>query len=349
MSIKVSIIVPVYNAEAYISQCIESLLNQTLKECQFIIVNDGSTDQSADIIERYRAADSRIIAIHGTNQGVSAARNIGIETACGQYVGFVDADDFVDTDMFERLYKEASYGDCDVVLSNFISEMDGHEVITRYDIPSEVVLTSSFIREEILPQFLRTDEWNTACNKIYRNQLLREYDVKFPLQVALGEDGMFNMLFFSHIKTLLYVDYSGYHYREVAGSATRSISQKNYFLRALEVYESNPPECYIGLIDGARIDQLKSIRLIHSVMAYIHIYLKPTPEISISDQFRYVKKMIIHQQVRYALPIYMKEMEVEMDRYKKLIISLMKRKSIVGLYMLTAYSRFRNGKMGVKQ
>ncbi|NIK76096.1 glycosyltransferase involved in cell wall biosynthesis [Paenibacillus castaneae] len=346
MTIKVSVIVPIYNGEAYLSECVESLLSQTLKECEFIFVNDGSTDRSAEIVERYRETDSRITVIYQPNQGVSVARNKGIQAAMGQYIGFVDADDYIDADMFELLYDGACCGNCDVVFSNFISEMDGHEVITQYDIPSDVVLSSSFIRQEVLPALLRTDEWNTVWNKIYRLQILRKNDLKFPEKVALGEDGMFNMLFFSHIQTLKYINYSGYHYREVSGSATRSMGRKDYFSRALEVYESELPECYMDLIDGFKVNQFKSIKLIHSVIANIHIYLKPSSEMGIIAQIRYVRRMIGHQQVQLALPIYYREMGISLDRYKKLIVRQIERKSILGLYFLTAYSRFRNAKNG---
>lgn len=344
MSIKVSVIVPVYNAEPYISECIKSLLSQTIQDCEFIFVNDGSTDNSAAIIERYRRSDSRIILIQQPNQGVSVARNVGLIASSGEYVGFVDADDYIEADMYERLYNAAANGECDVVLSNFESEIEGHLVITKYPFPKEVRLTSEFIRKDVLPAFLKTEELNTACNKLYRNALVREHAVQFPKQVALGEDGIFNMFFFSYAATMKYIDYTGYHYREVSGSATRNIVQKDYFHRALEVFGAEPPVCYAGLMDQMAIRQLKSIKLIHSVLAYIHIYLKPTEEMSIGEQFSYVRRMIGNKEVRYALPIYLNEMELELGSYQKLMLLLMKRKSIVGLYCLTAYSRFRNKK-----
>src|SRR6476646_4070363 len=98
MSQKVSVIIPVYNAGKYITRCIESLLNQTLQECEFIFINDGSIDDSREIIEGYKQVDDRIILINQVNQGVSIARNKGLYLAAGEYVGFVDADDCIEKD-----------------------------------------------------------------------------------------------------------------------------------------------------------------------------------------------------------------------------------------------------------
>ncbi|WP_028611936.1 glycosyltransferase [Paenibacillus harenae] len=342
MSKKISVIVPVYNAEPYIGECLQSLLAQTLQDCEFICVNDGSTDRSASIIEQFRQMDSRVILINQSNQGVSVARNTGLEDAAGEYVGFVDADDFIEPDMYERLYNAAGKGDCDVVLSNFESELDGYRIVTQYPFPTDVVLHSDFIRREVLPTFLRTDQLNTACNKIYRTSLIQKYKIRFPENVTLGEDGLFNMMFFSCAASMNYISYTGYHYREVKGSATRNIASKDYFQRALEVYESKLPDSYAGLLDQRTIKELKSIKLIQSVLAYIHIYLKPSKEMGIIHKFRYVRKMIRNQEVRSSLPIYCKEMAMELGVYQKAMLQMMRRKSILGLYGLTAYSRFRN-------
>lgn len=344
MNVKVSIIVPVFNAEPYLRECIDSLLSQTIKEVELIFIDDGSTDNSAAIIESYQNLESRISLIQQQNQGVSIARNVGLEAAKGQFIGFVDADDYIDPDMYKRLYTSAVQDNCDVVLSNFESEIEGAHVITRYSFPTDIVLTTEFIQKEVLPAFLKTETLNTACNKLYRNALIKEHAIRFPERVALGEDGMFNMIFFSFAVSMKYLDYTGYHYREVSGSATRNVIQKDYFQRALEVFVSDPPVYYAKILDRNTIKQLKSIKLIQSVMAYIHIYLRPTEDLSTNKQFSYVRKMIANDDVRNALPVYKKEMELVLGRYQKLILHLMNKQSILGLYCLTSYSRFRNKK-----
>ena len=342
MSTKVSVIIPVYNAEKYITQCIESLLSQTLQGCEFIFINDGSKDTSRQIIEDYQKKDNRIKLVNQENQGVSIARNTGLHVAVGEYVGFVDADDYIKKDMYEILYNSAKQSNCDVVVSNFKSEMEGYEVITKYLFPVDIVLKKDYIEQELLPYFLQSDNLNTAVNKIYRNNLIKANNVQFPEKVMLGEDGIFNIEFFSNAANMKYIDYTGYYYREVAGSATRNISEKDYFKRALEVYTMEPPKIYIGKIDDVRMSQLKSIKFINSVMSYIHIYFTPCKDVSFNKRYKYVKNMVRNKYVREALPIYYSEIYSTLGRYEKVVIDLIKKRLTIGLYCVTAYSRFRN-------
>lgn len=342
MSEKVSVIIPVYNAEKYIIQCIKSLLNQTLYECEFIFINDGSRDNSRQIIESYQKLDNRIKLINQKNQGVSVARNTGLNMANGEYVGFVDADDYIEKDMYEVLYKSAKKNDCDVVVSNFESELGGHKIITNYSFPLNTVLKRNYIEKELLPYFLKKDDLNTVWNKIYNNKVIRVNNVNFPEKVALGEDGMFNIQFFSHASTMIYVDYTGYHYKEIAGSATRNISEKDYFKRALEVYHLQLPEIYTGKIDQVKMWKLKSIKLVNSVISYIHIYFISSQDVSFSNRYKYVKKMIVHKEFRDALSLFNRENYSTLGRYEKFLISMIKRKFVIGIYFATAYSRLRN-------
>ncbi|PFJ08222.1 glycosyl transferase family 2 [Bacillus cereus] len=342
MNKKVSVIIPVYNAEKYITQCIESLLSQTLQECEFIFVNDGSKDTSRQILERYQKLDNRIKLVNQKNQGVSTARNEGLQIAIGEYIGFVDADDYIEPDMYEILYNSAKQSNCDAVISNFKWEIRGHKIITKYSFPVDIVLKTDFIEQDLLPYFLKEDNLNTVCNKVYRNNLIREKNVEFPEKVVLGEDGMFNIQFFSNATSLKYIDYTGYHYREVVGSATKNISEKDYFRRAVEVYTMELPKIYIDKIDNVRMNQLKAIKFINSVMSYIHIYFTPCENVGFNKRYEYVKNMVRNKYVREALPIYYRETYSTLGKYEKFVVYLVKIKSTIGLYCVTAYSRFRN-------
>ncbi|MBU7593519.1 glycosyltransferase [Metabacillus halosaccharovorans] len=342
MSTKISVIIPVYNAEKYITQCIESLLNQTLRECEFIFINDGSTDKSKQIIEKYQKLDDRIKLLSQENQGVSIARNEGLRVANGEYIGFVDADDFIAKTMYETLYTTATRNDCDVIVSNFESEIEGHKTITKYSFPINVTLNKDYINHEILPYFLKEDNLNTGWNKIYKSKVIRENKVEFPEKVPLGEDGLFNMSFFSFADNMKYIDYTGYFYREVEGSATRNIVGKDYFNRAIEVYNMKLPALYKDLLEEKEIHKLRSIKLIKSVMSYIHVYFTSSNELGFSERFRYIETMISNKEVRKALLVCYGELNGTAGRYEKCILNLIKIKSTIGLYCVTAYSRFRN-------
>ncbi|MEH6947937.1 glycosyltransferase [Bacillus sp. JJ634] len=342
LNIKISVIIPVYNAEKYIEDCIKSLLNQSLQECEFIFVNDGSEDNSSQVIEKYKKHDSRMKLINQENQGVSIARNEGLQVATGKYVGFVDADDFIESDMFKRLYQSAQLYNCDIVISNFESELEGHKVITKYPFPKGIILSEEYLKTELLPYFLKSDNFNTVCNKIFKNKLIKSQHIIFPEKVALGEDGMFNIQFFSYAETAMYIDYTGYHYREVPGSATRSIEEKDYFNRAIEVYTSKLPEIYLTNINQEKVQQFRSIKLIYSVLSYIHMYFTPSENVSFIKRYRYVKNMIHDKNVREALPLFTEQTYGTLGRYEKFLLFMIKNKVVMGLYCAFSYSRYRN-------
>ena len=114
---KISVIIPVYNCEKFIEKCLQSLVNQTLTDIEIILVNDGSTDNSQKIIEKF--SDTRIKLINKKNGGQSSARNVGLDVANGEYIGFIDSDDWVDSDFFEKLYNTAKKYNADISISNF--------------------------------------------------------------------------------------------------------------------------------------------------------------------------------------------------------------------------------------
>ena len=341
MQPKVSIIIPVYNAEKYIEECIHTLLNQTLKECEFIFINDGSKDKSREIIEKYIDTDKRIRIINQQNQGVSTARNNGLDIAKGKYIGFVDADDYIEFDMYEKLYNKAIEDNCDIVLSDWKNEIDGEFISMNYDFPKNTVLDSEFINENIIPYFLESDTLNTACNKLYKNKIIKENKIKFPKDVALGEDGIFNMRVFSKVNTMKYIDYIGYYYREVEGSATRNILNKDYFKRALEVYKTDIRTICDIDIDYKTEHRLKSIKLISSVISYIFIYLTST-NLNLRTRYIYVNNMIKNKDVQTALLTYIGERYEQIGKYEKFIVKMIKHKSTIGLCIATTYSKLRN-------
>ena len=340
--ILVSLIIPVYNAEKYIEECIQSLCRQTLKECEFIFIDDGSIDNSSRIINKYKLLDSRIKLLKQENQGVSIARNKGISLAKGEYIGFVDADDFIEYDMLEVLYKEMSEKNLDLVISNFQTQLDGQKGVSKLDMPIGIILDQKFIEENIIYKFISSNELNTACTKLYKNELIKKYNIKFPEKLDLGEDGLFNLRYMIKCRHILYIDYVGYHYREVEGSATRNILTKDYFKRSLDVYLQELPELANLNINRERLEELKITKFINEVISNIYIYLIPKNGMSLNQKLQYVKNMIKNKYVIEAMPIYIKENYNYKSRYEKLIIKFIDKKSIIGLHLLTLYSWSRN-------
>ena len=137
--LKVSVIVPVYNAEKYLNRCIDSLTNQTLEDIEMIFVNDGSTDNSINILKSYKEQDKRIVIIDKANEGVSEARNQGISKAKGDYIFFVDSDDWIDLNTLENMYETAIKDDIDIVMCSYVREFKNHSKEKFIDLNDKII------------------------------------------------------------------------------------------------------------------------------------------------------------------------------------------------------------------
>lgn len=184
---KVSIIVPVYNTEKFLEKCLNSLIGQTLQDIEIVCVNDGSTDNSLKILTDYANKDSRIIIINQENKMQGAARNAGTAVATGEYIGFVDSDDWVDLDYFEKLYNTAKKYDMDIALATNV-RVKNDNLKKRLDIKEEKVYSDLQSKIDVCEQ------WKNECptNKIYRLSMLREKHIKWP-EMMYCEDKLFTM------------------------------------------------------------------------------------------------------------------------------------------------------------
>ena len=175
--IKVSVIVPIYNAEQYLEKCLDSIVNQTLKDIEIILIDDGSTDSSAEICKTY-LTDSRVSYYHKENAGAVMARRDGISFAKGEYIGFVDSDDWVETSMYETMYMEAKKNNADIVFCNCIQNADGHRFSPEIE---SGVYDRKAIEEKILSKTLayvadngekRAIRWSN-CLRLYKSELIK--------------------------------------------------------------------------------------------------------------------------------------------------------------------------------
>lgn len=192
MNPKLSVIVPVYNAGQCLIKCLDALKNQELRECEFICVNDGSTDDSYKILEQFHKMDSRFIILDTPNGGPGKARNIGLELAKGEYIGFCDQDDFVSPDYYSSLCKQADENKLDIcfcpIRHNYVDSWDN-----KYSVSGEEAL-----QDEIIPFFI--DKQIEPWCKIYRRQFLNEHSIRFN-ETKHGEDIPFAFLcLFNHPK-----------------------------------------------------------------------------------------------------------------------------------------------------
>lgn len=221
MNPKVSIIVPVYNVEAYLEQCIQSLIHQTYENCEFIFVNDGSPDHSDVILERYAQMDSRIQIIRQENQGLSGARNRGLEAATGEYVVFQDSDDWLDVEAIHAAVHYSGKHDLDIVLWSYISEYHDRSMMRRLFGEEPVVWEDAKqIHRRIvglsgseLSEPHKADACVTAWGKLYRRDVIG--NCRFVDTKRIGtEDALFNTYVFGNASRVGYLPNAYCHYRK---------------------------------------------------------------------------------------------------------------------------------------
>lgn len=208
--VRVSVIVPIYNAEAFLRQCLDSIVAQTLHDIEIILVNDGSPDRSGEICGEYEARDTRIRYVEKANGGLASARNAGLAIARGEYIGFVDSDDWIEPNMYERMYEIASRHDCDIVFTNVYRDTDKKErpymrggLYERTDIealifPRLLAVCDERTRVGVL-------RWSNPL-RIYRHALIKEHDIRFDDRFRRCQDLPFTFQCTIHSKRYFYLD-----------------------------------------------------------------------------------------------------------------------------------------------
>ena len=230
----ISIIIPIYNVERYLTECIESIIKQTYSNLEIILVNDGSTDNSLDICKEYAKLDARIKIIDKTNGGISDARNVGIQFSTGNYIMFVDSDDWIDSDTCEILIEMMKKHSCDVVMGGYTREFENKSLEKRI-FNNDMVFNVSECKDlhrrlfGLLDNELEDPESaESLCPvwmKLYKSDLIKKNNIIFEDIKKIGtyEDGIFNIHVFEYVKKAVFINKPLYHYRK---TNTNSITSK---------------------------------------------------------------------------------------------------------------------------
>lgn len=206
----ISIIIPVYNVEQYLRECLDSIIKQTYKNLEIILVDDGSLDKSGEICDEYKLRDDRIIVIHKENGGLSDARNTGMEIAQGKYIQFIDSDDYIDEDMIETLYHLITENSADISMcSNYI--LVGEKATSNSSGKKYIYNRIDALKEILLDEKIRSYAWN----KLMKKDILK--DIKFP-KGKVFEDILTIPKIFEKSSKIVYFDVPKYYYRQREGS-----------------------------------------------------------------------------------------------------------------------------------
>ena len=245
MNPKVSIILPIYNVEKYLDRCMQSLLGQTLREIEIVMVDDGSSDKCPAMCDRYAAVDSRIKVIHKKNAGLGMARNSGLEIATGEYVAFLDSDDYVDIHTYEILYKTALENETpQAVYCGLNKVKDSGEVYSThsdYATPTRILGNNNCkrIATEMVARLDKgrgTKYYMSVWHAIYSREFMHAYNIKFCSERDfMSEDLIFDLDFFSVADNVVFIPDKLIYYCENGSSLSR-VFQKNRFDRFIVMY-----------------------------------------------------------------------------------------------------------------
>ncbi|MBQ8868899.1 MAG: glycosyltransferase [Oscillospiraceae bacterium] len=235
MYIYISVIIPIYNAEKYLKKCIESVLSQTLKEIEIILVDDGSTDGSGAILDEYAEKYDNIKVIHQENAGPAIARNVGIANARGEYIGFVDSDDYIAPDMYEQLYTTAIKHNVDIVTGDFVTVKNGRN-LNRQGVKLEAnkLYGEKEIRELVLYANENRLLW-FAVKSIYKSELVKNNNIHFS-ELKIGEETPFVLECLLCAKSMYYIDEPFYFYEQSPDSLARAKYKGDYLHKLEKLY-----------------------------------------------------------------------------------------------------------------
>lgn len=255
----ISVIIPVYGVEKYIAQCLESVINQTYKNLEIIVVNDGTKDRSADIAKEYAAKDSRIKVYDFKNGGLSVARNRGLEIATGEYISYLDSDDWLDTKMYETLLEAAMKNDADMVKCGII-ETNG---VTEDKITFSDIKIINNEQNKAFENYFNGILWTVVWNGLYKKELAKK--IKFPDNVVY-EDNYSSGMFLYLAKKIVVMPFCGNYYRVNYAGISKS-GVKKPLDTILAISKLKKDLLALGFVDK-KLDWKLSVEFYHFVRGW---------------------------------------------------------------------------------
>ena len=267
--VDVSIIIPVYNVQEYLSVCLDSIIKQTIRNKEIIIVNDGSTDKSLEILKEYKEKYPELIIINQENRGISETRNAGLKVASGEYIAFVDSDDFIELNMFEKMYVSAKRENADIVICNYILYTETSDNPKFNDQTIEGINKEGYIdKVDALKKFLLNDIKGYVWNKLHKRELFTANNILFP-DFIVCEDTPVGFLLLANSNKIYLLNEPLYYYRQRESSLTRIFSIKSMVdmidgCHIMGDYIAKNPLLYIELNDYYKIYMIKTLWAIHN-------------------------------------------------------------------------------------
>ncbi|WP_410497144.1 glycosyltransferase [Cellulosilyticum sp. ST5] len=304
----ISIIVPIYNIEKYLSRSIESLINQTYPHLEIILVNDGSKDNSLAICEAYAKKDRRIVVIDKVNEGVSIARNTGLEAATGTYVGFIDPDDWVEPTMYEKLYKQIKKWDSPVCLCNYFKDTKKKSSPKVFSFKDEVLEDKVIIEKLVnnmvgMPDLMPTYVCVMGCvwRGLFKKEFLDTNQLRFAPGVSIMEDLVFMVQTLLKCQSVAIEQGVYYHYVQNPSSTLHTYNKKLWEdqIKVYELLEKSFIESHLEEEMRNRLD----FRYIGMVLSAIknETYMKKDKDSDLKDTVAHIKQICQDEKLKFVL------------------------------------------------
>ena len=337
----ISIIVPVYNVEKYLEICVDSIVNQTLKNIEIILVDDESPDKCPQICDELAKRDKRIKVIHKKNGGLGLARNSGLEIATGKYVAFIDSDDFIEVEMMEKLYDRININECDTVLSGFKRNIEGNITLKKHIFSGEFFYKED-IRNKLLPAIIGSDKFGKnhcfsgVTTGLYSLKIIKDNNIRFYSERKyISEDVVFNLMYYKYAEKVAVIDGCYYHYRLNIFSLTKQYNADRFdksvilYKKITEICNNNniyyqcKERIYNSLITNARICIIQEVNNI-KLNGYINC-------------FKNIKKICFNRELEKVL----NEFDYNCLPFKQRVVcKFMKSKSVKLLILVSLLNRY---------
>lgn len=237
----ISIIIPVYNSEKYLVCCLESIINQTYQNIEIILIDDGSKDGSSKICDEYARKDKRIKVIHKQNNGAAAARNTGLDNASGEYIAFVDSDDYIELNMYQEMMKINQQYDCDLVLCDCYKENESTKIIFTHDI-REGYYDKDMLYKEYFPTLLMTNSVDypptiSNCVCLFKRKLIEENNLRYKEGMRFSEDLLFGSQAAYYTNSFYYMKNKAFYHYVLNNESVTHTFFSNKWIMMKSLYE----------------------------------------------------------------------------------------------------------------
>lgn len=325
MSELISVIIPVYNTEHYLSRCIESVCGNSYHSLEIILVDDGSSDQSGHICDSYAKMDSRVRVFHQQNAGVSKSRNFGISVSTGKYIAFVDSDDYIDIDYFEKLVFQINKYNTQLAICSIVHEKKDEKICNE---GQDMVIIFAKNNDEYRSNFLFLNQnffLYGPVNKLYIAEIIKNWNVMFPNELSYGEDLIFNFAYLARCNRISYSPRPYYYYNHDNDNSLSHRYRDDSWETGLKLNRCIMQFCSKRNLMTDEMRRYIAERIFDDAYNGIFGIIHLNKKIALKESYARIQAIVNSNEVRNAMLL------ANTSKYKKQFVNWMRRRNVLAL------------------